>query len=114
MWMTLLRGVIAGVVVIGVTELAKRSPRAGALLLTLPLVSILAFVMSWMKHHDMETLTRLARESLILVPLGLPFFLPLAFSARLGLSFWSASMLGVVLASMTIGLWFWLGPNLES
>lgn len=111
MWMTLLRGVIAGAVVIGVTELAKRSPRLGALLLTLPLVSILAFVMSWSRLRDMQTIVRLARETLVLVPLGLPFFLPLAFSTRLGLGFWPAFILGVGLASLTIGLWFWLGPK---
>jgi hypothetical protein len=114
MWMTLLRGVIAGAVVIGVTELAKRSPRVGALLLTLPLVSILAFVMSWTKLRDMQTIARLARETLVLVPLGLPFFVPLAFSARLGLGFWPACVLGLALSSIAIGLWFWLGPDLSS
>lgn len=113
MWMTLLRGVIAGAIVIGVTELAKRSPRVGALLLTLPLVSILAFVMSWTKLHDMATVARLARETLVLVPLGLPFFLPLAFASRLGLSFWPAFVVGLALASTTIGMWFWLGPEFD-
>ncbi len=111
MLMTLLRGVIAGAVVIGVTELSKRSPRMGALLLTLPLVSILALVMSWTKHRDLQAVAQLTREALVLVPLGLPFFLPPAFSARLGLSFWPAFALGVALATMTISLWFRLGPE---
>ena len=105
------RAVIAGLVVAGVSELADRFPRLGALLLTLPIVSIVAFIAVWQKEQDMSTISRLARETLVLVPLGLPFFVPLAFSERLGLGFWSAFAAGVVLASVTIGLWFWLGPQ---
>jgi len=108
------RAIIAGLVVAGVTELADRFPRLGALLLTLPIVSIVAFVAVWNKEQDMNTLSRLARETLVLVPLGLPFFVPLAFSERLGLSFWSAFTAGIVLASMTIGCWFLLGPKPSS
>ncbi len=110
MWMTLCRGVIAGVVVIAVTELSRKYPRGGALLLTLPLVSILAFIMAWTKYQDLPAVARLAKETLILVPLGLPFFVPLAFAERFNLDFWTAFMLGVLLASITIGLWMWLGP----
>ena len=43
---------------------------------------------------------RLARETLVLVPLGLPFFIPLAFASRLGLGFWPALGAGIVLMHM--------------
>ncbi|QDT32241.1 hypothetical protein [Thalassoglobus polymorphus] len=105
------RAVIAGLVVAGVSQLADRYPRLGALLLTLPIVSIVAFVAVWNKEQDLPTVSRLARETLVLVPLGLPFFVPLAFSQRLGIGFWGSFALGVFLASITIGLWFWLGPQ---
>jgi len=107
----LLRAITAAVVVAAVSELADRFPRVGALLLTLPVISIVAFVAVWQKEQQIGVVSRLAREALILVPLGLPFFVPLAFSERLGLGFWSAVTIGVVLASVTIGLWFWLGPQ---
>ena len=105
------RAVIAGLVVAGVSELADRLPRFGALLLTLPIVSLVAFIAVWQKDQDLSVVSRLARETLILVPLGLPFFVPLALSDRLGISFWGAYLLGLALASSTIGLWFWLGPK---
>jgi hypothetical protein len=108
MAMLILRGVVAGLVVVGVTELAGRYPKLGALLLTLPIVSVVAMVATWTKDHDLPVIARLSRESLILVPLGLPFFLPLAFADELGLSFWPALVCGLVLASAMIGLWFWL------
>jgi hypothetical protein len=111
MSMLLLRGVIAGLIVVGVSLLAKAQPRLGAFLLTLPIVSIVAFVSVWYQQHDLPAVSRLARETLILVPLGLPFFVPLAFAGRLGIGFASAFGLGLVLASITVGLWLWLGPQ---
>jgi hypothetical protein len=111
MWMLIARGVIAGIVVVGVSVLSNRSPRLGAFLLTLPLVSILAFIATWSREHDLSRIGRLARETLVLVPLGLPFFVPLAFAERIGLSFWPAFGAGVLLAAITVGLWLWLGPT---
>lgn len=105
------RAIIAGLVVAGVSELADRLPRFGALLLTLPIVSIVALIAVWNKEQDMTTVSRLARETLVLVPLGLPVFIPLAFSERLGLGFWSSLVAGIVLATATIGLWFWVAPE---
>ena len=104
------KALIAAVVVVAVTEVAERQPRLGALLLTLPIVSILAFVLLWFQHRDLPAVTRLARETLILVPLGLPFFIPLAFADRWGLSFWTALAAGLVLAMCTIGLWLYSAP----
>lgn len=107
----LLRVVIPAVIILAVSEVSRRSPRLGALLLTLPLVSILAFGTVWLRDHDLKSLSLMARETLILVPLGLPFFLPLAFAERLGLGFWPAAGAGLLLASTTIGIWFAFGPK---
>jgi hypothetical protein len=112
MWMLVARGLIAGAVVVGVTAMSNRSPRLGAFLLTLPLISILAFISSWQQKHDLPAISRLAKETLVLVPLGLPFFIPIAFAGKLGLGYWTAFGTGVVLASFTIGLWLWLGPEI--
>lgn len=111
MWWTITKTLIAAAIITAVSEIANRYPRLGALLLTLPIVSILAFIFTWTGQRDLETVSRLARETLILVPLGLPFFLPLAFAPRLGLSFWAAFASGVLLAAVTIGLWFQFGPE---
>src|SRR5262245_25925928 len=111
MWMLIVRGMIAGAIVVGVTVLSNRSPRLGAFLLTLPIVSILTFLSVWQQRHDLPGISQIARETLILVPLGLPFFVPLALAGKWGLGFWSAFALGGLLASVTVGLWLWLGPK---
>ena len=113
MLMFLVRTVIAALIIGVVSEIAHRTPRLGAVLLTLPVVSIIAILMTWFKDHDLKNLSQLSRETLILVPLGLPFFIPLAFADRLGLNFWSALGAGLVLASLTIGTWLMLGPSTQ-
>jgi hypothetical protein len=106
----IVRVLLVATIVVVVAELSKRNPRAGALLLSLPIVSILAILVGWFQHHDLPAISRLARETLVLVPLGLPFFIPLAFAQRLGLGFWSALVAGLVLASVTIVSWLLFAP----
>ena len=105
------RVALVAITIVVVAELSKRYPRFGALLLSLPIVSLLAFLVSWFQHRDLAAISRLSRETLILVPLGLPFFIPLAFAERLHLDFWSAFAAGIVLASLTIGTWLMFAPQ---
>lgn len=111
MWNTVLKTVVTALIVVAASQVGQRSPRWGALLLSLPLTSILAFSLGWFEHRNLQQLSRMARETLILVPLGLPFFLPLVFAERWQLSFGVAISLGVVLASAAIGAWMAWGPS---
>lgn len=102
---------VVAITVVAVAELSKRYPRSGAVLLSLPIVSILAIVLSWFQHRDLVAISRLSRETLVLVPLGLPFFLPFVFASRLGLAFWPALAAGIALATLTIGAWLAFAPS---
>ena len=46
------KALLSGVIVAAVSEFAKRSPALGALILSLPLVSILAFIWLWRENAD--------------------------------------------------------------
>jgi hypothetical protein len=107
----IVKAVVSATIIVAVSLMSQRYPRWGALLLTLPIVSILAFLMSWQQSHDLRAVSRLARETLVLVPLGLPFFIPLAFCERLGFGFWTAVAAGLLLASLPIGAWMLLSPS---
>lgn len=111
MWPNVLRALVAALILVTVAEVSQRFPRLGGLLLSLPIVSILAFVLSWTRYHDLPAISRLARETLILVPLGLPFFVPLAFAERLGLGFWTAAVAGSCLAAAMIGTYLFFAPG---
>jgi len=105
----IVRATIAGVTIVVVAELSKRHPRIGGLVLSLPLVSILAILVAWLQHRDLPAIARLSRATLILVPLGLPLFVPLALAPRLDLGFWPALVIGIVLAALATGGWLLLG-----
>jgi hypothetical protein len=111
MWNAVLKTVLTALIIVAVSQVGQRSPRWGALLLSLPLTSILAFSLGWFEHRNLPQLSRMARETLVLVPLGLPFFVPLAFAERWHLSFGTAIGLGIVMASATIGAWMAWGPS---
>ena len=111
MWWSLAKIALSGVIIAVVSGISQRLPRVGAVVLSLPVVSLLAFAFSWRDYHDLPAVSRLARETLVLVPLGLPFFIPLAFADRLNLEFWPAFISGLILASATISLWLWLAPR---
>jgi predicted Kef-type K+ transport protein len=106
-----LRVAIVAVIVVTVAEVSKRSPRLGAVLLSLPIMSVLAFQFSWFQHHDLPSVSRMARDTLVLVPLGLPFFLPFALADRLGWNYWSCLVVGLALATAGIGTWLTLTAN---
>lgn len=107
----IIRVLIAAATIVAVAELSKRFPRYGALLLSLPVVSILAFLFSWFQFHDLPAISKLARETIVLVALGLPFFVPFAYAERLGVGFWTAMGLGILLAALSVGGWLWFGPS---
>ena len=103
------RVLIAAIIIVAVAELSKRYPRYGAVLLSLPVVSILAFIFSWFQHRDLPAISKLARDTLVLVLLGLPFFVPFVLAQRLGLGFWTCFASGTILATTTIVVYlaFW-------
>jgi hypothetical protein len=107
-----LRVALVALIVVTVAEVSKRSPRLGAVLLSLPIVSILAFLFSWIQHRDLPAISQMAKDTLVLVPLGLPFFIPLACAAHFGWNFWLSLVAGVLLAAISIGTWLLLAsPN---
>ncbi len=63
---TLLKAIISAAVILAVAEASGRFPTLGAMLLTLPLVNIFAFIMTWTKECETTTITQLARETLVL------------------------------------------------
>ena len=104
----LVRTFIAVVVIVAASEFGRRSPRLGGFILSLPLVSMVAMLMSWFRDHDIAAISRFARETLVFVVCGLPFFVPLAFAQQLGLGFWAAMMAGTALAAATTAVGLFL------
>ena len=72
-----IKALISGVIIAAVSEIAKRSPGIGALILSLPLISILAFIWLWRDTGDREGIAALAQSTFWFVLPTLPLFLVL-------------------------------------
>ena len=62
------KAVISGVIIITASEIAKRSPIYGSLILSLPLISILAFIWLWRDTGDKERIASLAERDILARP----------------------------------------------
>ena len=100
-------GVIAGFVVVAVSEVARRSPRVADVILAVPLVVFAVYAIMYLRAPDLAPIARMARQMLVLVPLSLTFFVPMAFAERLHLTFWPAFAMGLALVTASVGSYLW-------
>ena len=102
----LAKALLSGVIIAAASEIAKRSPALGALILSLPLVSILAFIWLWREDSDTARIAALAQSTFWLVLPTLPMFLVLPALLKGGVGFWPAlgmsSLLTVILYAVTV------------
>ncbi len=80
-----------------VSEIAKRSPGLGALVASLPLVSVLAIIWLWRDTGDSERIAAHAEATFWYVLPTLPMFLVLPMLLRHGTGFWLALMVSCLL-----------------
>ena len=99
----LVKAVISGVIVAIVSEIARRSPAFGALIVSLPLISILSILWLWNDTGDTERIASLAQATFWFVLPSLPMFLAFPAMLRAGVGFWFALSSSCLL---TIALYF--------
>lgn len=83
-----LKVVVTAVLVVAVAEAGKRNSLLGALLASLPLTSVLAFIWLWHDAGDGERIASLATSIFWLVLPSLVLFLVLPLLLRAGVPFW--------------------------
>ena len=108
----LVKAALSGVLIAAVSEIARRSPGVGALVASLPLVSILGMMWLWRDTHDPARLAAHAQATFWFVLPSLPMFLAIPAMLRRGVPFWAALGTG---CGLTVALYLamtWTGPKL--
>ena len=108
----LVKALLSGLIVAVASEVARRWPGWGALIVSLPLVSVLAFIWLWRDTGEPERIATLAESTFWFFLPSMPMFLVLPAMLRAGLHFWLALLLSCALTVLLYLSMIWLAPRL--
>lgn len=106
-----LKALISGATIAAVSEIAKHSPGFGALVASLPLVSVLGMMWLWRDTHDPARMAAHAGATFWFVLPSLPMFLLLPALLDRGVAFWGALAAGCLLTVARYLLMTWAGSR---
>ena len=106
------KALLSGALIVAIAEIGKRLPTLGALVSSLPLVSVLGMILLWNTRPDAENMAVHAEATFWYVLPSLPMFLLIPWLLRHGTSFWLALALGCVLTVALYLLMAHFGPRL--
>lgn len=98
----IVKAALSGVIIMLVSEIARRYAAVGALIASLPLISILAIIWLWNDTRDAERIAAHAEATFWYVLPTLPMFLALPVMLRSGMDFWAAL---AIACAMTFSLY---------
>jgi hypothetical protein len=98
-----IKAALSGIIIAIVSEVSRRSPGFGGLIVSLPLVSLLTFVWLWRDSGDPERIAELSQSAFWFFLPSMPLFLVLPALLRMGVGFWLA--LGLACALTVVLYW---------
>ncbi len=106
------KAVISGILVALVSEVAKRYPGFGALIASLPLISVLGMIWLWRDAPDAGNMAAHARATFWYVLPSLPMFLLIPAMLMRGWGFWTALVAGCLLTVLLYLAMTWAAPRI--
>ena len=107
----IVKAAISGILIAVAPEVARRFPGWGALIVSLPLVSVLTFIWLYVDTRDSARIAELSQSTFWFFLPSIPLFLALPAMLRARLPFWLALLLG---CALTIALYLgmvWMAPR---
>lgn len=108
----IVKALLSGVIVMIVSEVARRSPGIGGLIASLPLVSLLGIIWLWRDTSDLERIAAHAESTFWFVIPSLPMFLIFPAMLRMGIEFWLSLIVCCLITVALYALTIWLLPKL--
>jgi len=107
----LIKAALSGLIVAAVSTIAKRYPGFGALVASLPLVSVLGMIWLWHDKPDAQNMAAHASATFWFVLPSLPMFLVIPALLRAGVPFWLTLVAGCALTMILYLAMTWIGPR---
>lgn len=107
----LIKALLSGVVIAIVSTVARRYPGFGALIASLPLISVLGMVWLWIEKPDVKLMADHVESTFWFVIPSLPMFLVMPALLRRGFAFWPTLAAGCLLTIALYGVMVWIAPK---
>tara|TARA_R110002110_G_scaffold91218_3_gene237090 strand:- start:342 stop:692 length:351 start_codon:yes stop_codon:yes gene_type:complete len=107
----ILKALVSGILIAAVSEIAKRNAGFGALVASLPLVSVLGMIWLWRDKPDVANMADHASATFWYVLPSLPMFLLIPALLRQGWGFWPSLVAACLLTIALYLLMTWIGPR---
>ena len=108
----IIKASLSGVIIAVVSEIARKLPGIGALIASLPLISILGMIWLWRDTGDAVRMAEHAEATFWFVLPSLPMFLVIPLMLRNEFDFWTALAAGCLLTLVLYSLMVAVGPRL--
>ena len=95
---------LSSLIIVAVSEIAKRSSLLGAALASLPLTSLLAFVWLYLDTGDVQKVSSLSSDIFWLVLPSLALFLVLPLLIKMGWGFWLSLAVAMLVTAACYGV----------
>jgi hypothetical protein len=105
------KAAISGVLVALSAEVARRYTGIGALIASLPLVSVLGMIWLWRDTRDVERLAVYSLATVWYVIPSLPMFVVIPLLLRAGFGFWISLLIGCALTMVLYTITVWIAAR---
>jgi len=112
MWQLVAKALLSGALIAAISEVGKRLPTLGALIASLPLVSVLGMILIWQARPDAENMAVHAGATFWYVLPSLPMFLLIPYMLRSGMGFWPSLIAGCLLTIALYLAMMHIGPRM--
>lgn len=106
-----IKAVVSAIIIVIVSETARRNPGTGALIASLPLISVLGMIWLWRDTQDVARMAEHSAATFWYVLPSLPMFLLIPVLLKRGFGFWPALVAGCVLTMALYSAMVWAGPR---
>lgn len=101
MWQYAIKILVSASLVVAISELAKRSSVMGAVIASIPLTTLLAFIWLYIDTGDTKRIAVVSFDIFWLVLPSLTLFISLPYLLRTGLGFWVSLLFSCLLTVLS-------------